>query len=310
MFHFGMRSLAVGEQVGRQPHRRLGRVDEVPARDVLLEDVVLGRAAQLLRRRRPAPRRRARRAAAARSAGALIVIEVETSSSGMPSNAVRMSSIVSIATPVRPTSPRQRGSSESRPSWVGRSKAIDRPGRAVGEQVLVALVGLLRRRVAGVLAHRPQPLAVHLAVHAARVGELAGLAEVEVRGQVGLVVERLDLDARVGEAARVVRADDRGDGEVGRRPCPRWPCAEGTLGPWSSGPMAERSAACRRSTAWRPRSTRRGRSRSPPPAPCWPRAAPSCSTAGAGDADLPARARSGPPRWRGPACAACSTPPA
>jgi hypothetical protein len=61
------------------------------------------------------------------TAGALIVIDVETSSSGIPSNAVRMSSIVSIATPVRPTSPRQRGSSESRPSCVGRSKAIDRP---------------------------------------------------------------------------------------------------------------------------------------------------------------------------------------
>jgi hypothetical protein len=39
---------AVGEQVGRQAHRRLGRVDEVPARDVLLEDVVLGRAGQRL----------------------------------------------------------------------------------------------------------------------------------------------------------------------------------------------------------------------------------------------------------------------
>ena len=58
---------------------------------------------------------------------ALIVIEVETWSSGISSNAVRMSSIESIATPVRPTSPRQRGSSESRPSWVGRSKAIESP---------------------------------------------------------------------------------------------------------------------------------------------------------------------------------------
>ena len=34
---------------------------------------------------------------------------------------------LSMATPVRPTSPRQRGLSESRPSWVGRSKAIERP---------------------------------------------------------------------------------------------------------------------------------------------------------------------------------------
>jgi hypothetical protein len=57
----------------------------------------------------------------------LIVIDVETSSSGIWSKQIRMSSIVSIATPVRPTSPRQSGSSESRPSWVGRSNAIDRP---------------------------------------------------------------------------------------------------------------------------------------------------------------------------------------
>ena len=56
-----------------------------------------------------------------------MVIDVDTSSSGMPSKTRRMSSIVSIATPVRPTSPSQSGSSESRPSCVGRSKAIERP---------------------------------------------------------------------------------------------------------------------------------------------------------------------------------------
>src|SRR5207249_4224886 len=37
---------AVGEEVGREPHRRLRREDVVPTCDVLLEDVVLGRAAQ------------------------------------------------------------------------------------------------------------------------------------------------------------------------------------------------------------------------------------------------------------------------
>jgi hypothetical protein len=57
----------------------------------------------------------------------LIVIDVDTSPSGTWSNAARMSSIVSIATPVRPTSPRQRGLSESSPSWVGRSKAMLKP---------------------------------------------------------------------------------------------------------------------------------------------------------------------------------------
>ncbi len=43
----GEGSGAVAEQVGRQPHRRSRREDVVSARGVLLEDVVLHRAAQL-----------------------------------------------------------------------------------------------------------------------------------------------------------------------------------------------------------------------------------------------------------------------
>ena len=60
------------------------------------------------------------------------------------------------------------------------------PGRAVGEQVLVALVGLLRRGVAGVLAHRPQPLAVHLGCTPRVNGYSPGSPEplVEVLGHV------------------------------------------------------------------------------------------------------------------------------
>src|SRR5439155_2313674 len=85
------------------------------------------------------------------------------------------------------------------------------PGRAVCQQVAVAGVRLRRAGVARVLPHRPQLLAVHLAVRAAHVRELPGLAEMEVLRDVGLGVERLDLDAGVGEAARIVRADDRGD---------------------------------------------------------------------------------------------------
>ena len=58
---------------------------------------------------------------------ALIVIDVETWSSGIPSKSRSMSSIESIATPVLPTSPSARGWSESRPIWVGRSNATDSP---------------------------------------------------------------------------------------------------------------------------------------------------------------------------------------
>ena len=58
---------------------------------------------------------------------ALIVIEVVTRSSGMPSVSVSMSSSEEMATPTFPTSPSARGSSESKPICVGRSKATERP---------------------------------------------------------------------------------------------------------------------------------------------------------------------------------------
>ena len=102
--------------------------------------------------------------------------------------------------------------------------------RALGEQVPVALVGLLGRGVAGVLAHRPQLLAVHLAVHAAGERVLPGLAQAlgQILADVILAVERLDLDPGVGEPAGVVRTDDRSDravlvggGHLGHRGYPR-----------------------------------------------------------------------------------------
>jgi len=46
---------------------------------------------------------------------ALMVIDVETVSSGSPRRSVCMSSTESIATPTRPTSPNARGESESMP---------------------------------------------------------------------------------------------------------------------------------------------------------------------------------------------------
>ena len=72
----------------------------------------------------------------------MIVIEVDTWSSGMPPNSVRMSSIESMATPTLPTSPAAIGSSESYPIWVGRSKATDSPPVPAADQLVVALVGL------------------------------------------------------------------------------------------------------------------------------------------------------------------------
>ena len=89
-------------------------------------------------------------------------------------------------------------------------------GGAVLDQVVEALVGLLRAGVARVLAHRPRAAAVHVRVHAARVGVLAGRAEplLEAGRHVLVGVGVLDLDARVGEAARIVGPDDRRDARL------------------------------------------------------------------------------------------------
>ena len=61
------------------------------------------------------------------AAGALIVIDTVTSPRSMPPNSVCMSSSVSTATPSRPTSPSERGWSESWPISDGMSKAVLRP---------------------------------------------------------------------------------------------------------------------------------------------------------------------------------------
>ncbi len=61
------------------------------------------------------------------TAGPEMVIDVVTCSSGMSANRTSMSAAESIATPQWPTSPRLRGSSESRPIRVGMSNATDSP---------------------------------------------------------------------------------------------------------------------------------------------------------------------------------------
>ncbi len=60
-------------------------------------------------------------------AGALIVIETDSFSMSIWSNNCRMSSMVSMATPSRPTSPIERGSSLSSPISVGKSNAVLNP---------------------------------------------------------------------------------------------------------------------------------------------------------------------------------------
>src|SRR5512140_2272808 len=61
------------------------------------------------------------------AAGPLIVIEVVTLSSGIPSKRISMSFSESMATPHIPTSPLARGESESYPMSVGKWNAVESP---------------------------------------------------------------------------------------------------------------------------------------------------------------------------------------
>ena len=65
--------------------------------------------------------------ASAIAAAELIVIDVETSPSGIPPKRISMSSSEATATPSRPTSPSARGESESTPINAGMSNATESP---------------------------------------------------------------------------------------------------------------------------------------------------------------------------------------
>ncbi len=208
--------MAVLEDVGGQPHRRHRRVDVVAARHVLLQHVVLDGAAQLLGgdallladqlveqqqdRRRRVDRHRGRDAVERDllEADPHVLDRVDRHPGAADLAAAER--VVGIA------------------AELGRQVEGHREaGRAVLDQVAVALVGVLGRGEAGVLAHRPEPVAVHPLVDAAREGRRARLSEalLEPWGDVVLVIETLDLDAGIGEDALVVGADEGRDRAVG-----------------------------------------------------------------------------------------------
>src|SRR4051812_17689518 len=96
-----------------------------------------------------------------------MVIEVETLPSSMPLKRRSMSSIESMATPTRPTSPRAGA--------VGvvahLRRQIERgrePRLARLEQVVKPLVGLFGGPESRVLPHGPEAAAVHRRLHPAR----------------------------------------------------------------------------------------------------------------------------------------------
>src|SRR5690349_1551686 len=74
-------------------------------------------------------------------------------------------------------------------------RKIERDGKPrlpAAEQELVALVGIRGRAEARELAHGPEPTAVHRGMHAARKGELPGLAQLSRRIEAVQVPGRIE----------------------------------------------------------------------------------------------------------------------
>jgi hypothetical protein len=167
---------AVGEQVGCQPHCRNGRVDEVPARDVLLEDVVLGGAAQDLRGN------------ALLLADELVEQQENRSRSvdGHRRGHLVQRNLVEHAAHVLDGVDGHAGAADLAqaegvvrvPAQLRRQVERHRQtGGAVLEQIAEALVGLGCRRVTRVLAHGPGAAAVHVLADASGERVMTRLAE-------------------------------------------------------------------------------------------------------------------------------------
>ena len=185
---------AVLDRVDDEAHRRRRRKDELLLGDELLEDVVLQRAAQ--RRERHALLLGHREIHAEQDRRGRV--DGHRSGDLAQRNAVEQGLHV-----------RQRVDGDAAVADLAAARGrvgvlahqrrhVERDGEtglAVGEQVLVAPVGLLRGREARELAHRPQPPAVSGRVDAARVRELPWHL-LRAGRQVFRRVERLDRDAR------------------------------------------------------------------------------------------------------------------
>ena len=170
---------AEAEDLRDQREARARRIDVRAARDVLLEDVVLHRARELRRARcrAPPPRRCTSRAASA--AVALIVIDVDTRVERQPvEQRVHVLDRVDRDADAPDLAERARRIGvDAHLRRAGRTRPRARSARRRAGAWKRSFVSA-RRAEAGVLAHRPQPAAVHRRLHAARERKAAGIAEV------------------------------------------------------------------------------------------------------------------------------------
>ena len=165
------------DHVDDEPHRRLGREDPLLLRDVLLEDVRLRGAAQLVARdallladadvvrehdrRGRVDRHRGRDVAERDAREERLHVGERVDGDALAADLAERAGVVRVV------------AHERRHVEGGRE-----PRLAVLREVAEALVRLLRRAEAGELAHRPEATAVHRRIDAARERILARVAEV------------------------------------------------------------------------------------------------------------------------------------
>ena len=189
---------AVGKSIGDQAQRRLGREDVRPSGDVLLEHVVLDRAAELVTRypvlfghELVQQQQDGRRGVDRHAGGDLVERDAVEEPAHVLDRVDRHADLADLAVRDRVVRvvAHLRGQVERDRQPVGTG----------GEQLVVALVGLGRGAEPGVLAHRPRPAGVHRRVHAAGERVLPGFAQPlgEVLGQVLGPVHGLEREARL-----------------------------------------------------------------------------------------------------------------
>jgi len=182
------------DHVPQQAHRRVDREAPLLLGDVLLEDVGLDRARQLVARdarrlgrddvvghrdrRRRVDRHRHRHLAEVDAAEQRLEVVDRVDGDALAPDLAKRHRVIGVVAHQRRHVERRR-----------------QTGLAVVEQVVEALVGLLGRAEARELAEGPQAPAVHRRVDPARERILAGQADrrLEVRGEISGRVERLDL---------------------------------------------------------------------------------------------------------------------
>ena len=173
---------AEGKDIGDEPERLAWRVDVGPARDIFLEDVVLDGAGERGQRDARAGVPRRRYSASRMMAVALIVIEIETRSSGMPSTSCRhvLDGVDGDAYPADLTG-RQlviRVVAHLRRQIECDAQAAD----PLAQKIPVTPIRFGGRPKARILPHGPQASAVHRRLDAPGVWE--GAREPEVAGRI------------------------------------------------------------------------------------------------------------------------------